>query len=81
MKNLLSPYELIRVGPDCRLDEIMKSLEPRKVGHIMGIPVKVCKWMPPNVMALFTKLGETEFIILEDVCTEEHRAALGGDDG
>lgn len=60
--DLESPYELIRVGPDCWLDEIMNALEPRKVGQITGIPVKVCKWMPSNVIALFDRLGGIELI-------------------
>ena len=66
----ISPYELIRAGPNCRLDEIMKLLEPRKVSQIVGIPVKVCDWMPPNVMALFDRLGGIEFIILSSDAEE-----------
>ena len=65
----MSPYELVRVGPECLLDTIMKSLEPREVSQIMGVPVKVCEWMPPNAMALFSKLGEIELIVI----TEEKR--------
>ena len=62
MGDWLSPYKSVHVGPDCWLDEIMKALEPRKVGQIVGIPVKVCRWMPSNVIALFDRLGGIELI-------------------
>lgn len=57
-----SPYGLIHTGPDCLLDEIMEALEPREVGQIMGIPMKVCNWMPPNVIALVDRFGGIELI-------------------
>ena len=65
--NALSPYELIKVGPECLLDEIMNHLEPKEVDNILGVPVKVCKWLPQSTIALFNKLGGIELIIYHGI--------------
>ena len=56
-------YDLIKANENCLIDEIMKKLEPKEVGELMGVPVKTVSWMPKNMIVMRDYLGNHVILV------------------